>query len=62
MYNSTFVIVKKFDLTYIMPILTGINQILVILGGIIIFKDHITSFGITGIIFVILGLVMLNIK
>lgn len=58
----TFVIVKKFDLTYIMPICTGISQIIVILSGLLIFKEHISNFGIIGIIFVILGVVLLNIK
>lgn len=58
----TFVIVKKFDLTYIMPILTGISQVIVILAGLFVFKEHIGNFGIVGIIFVILGVIMLNIK
>lgn len=42
----TFVLVKKFDLTYIMPIVTGISQILVILAGLFVFKEHIGNFGI----------------
>lgn len=58
----TFVIVKKFDLTYIMPILTGISQVIVILAGLLVFKEHVGNFGIAGIIFVILGVIMLNIK
>ena len=58
----TFVIVKKFDLTYIMPILTGISQVIVILAGLLVFKEHIGIYGIAGIIFVILGVIMLNIK
>ena len=58
----TFVIVKKFDLTYIMPILTGISQVIVILAGLFVFKEHIGNFGIVGIIFLILGEIMLNIK
>ncbi len=58
----TFVIVKKFDLTYIMPILTGISQIFVILSGCFIFKEYINNYGIIGIVLIIIGLVMLNIK
>ena len=42
----TFILVKKFDLTYIMPILTGVSQVLVILAGLFVFKEHIGSFGI----------------
>jgi len=58
----SFVLVKKFDLTYIMPIVTGISQILVIVAGLTIFKEHINNFGIIGILLVIAGIVMLNIK
>lgn len=58
----SFVLVKKFDLTYIMPIVTGISQILVIVAGLTIFKEHISNFGIIGIFLVIAGIVMLNIK
>ena len=58
----TFVIVKKFDLTYIMPILTGISQVIVIVSGLLVFKEHINNFGIVGIVLVILGVIMLNIK
>lgn len=54
--------VRKFDLTYIMPIVTGISQILIIIAGLTIFKEHITKFGIIGIFLVIIGIVMLNIK
>ena len=58
----SFVLVKKFDLTYIMPIITGISQVLVIVAGLTIFKEHINNFGIIGIFLVIAGIVMLNIK
>lgn len=42
----TFIIVKKFDLIYIMPIITGISQALVIIAGVFIFKEQIGGFGI----------------
>ena len=58
----TFVLVKRFDLTYIMPIVTGISQAVVILAGLFVFKEHISNFGIVGIILVILGIVLMNIK
>lgn len=58
----TFVLVKRFDLTYIMPIITGISQAIVIIAGLLVFKEHITSFGIVGIILIIAGIVLLNIK
>lgn len=58
----SFVLVKKFDLTYIMPIISGVSQILIIIAGLTIFKEHISNFGIIGIFLVIAGIVMLNIK
>jgi len=58
----TFVLVKKFDLTYIMPIVTGISQILVIVAGLLVFKEHLTRYGIIGIVAVIAGIILMNIK
>lgn len=58
----TFYIIKTFDLSYIFPILTGITQVLVILAGVLIFKEHINIYGIVGIIAIIVGIVLLNIK
>ncbi len=58
----SFVLVRKFDLTYIMPIITGISQILVIIAGLAIFKEHINNYGIVGICLVIFGIIFLNIK
>ena len=58
----SFVLVKKYDLTYLMPVITAISQILVILAGLTIFKEHVSNFGIIGILLVIAGIVMLNIK
>ena len=58
----TFVLVKKFDLTYIMPIVTGISQIIVILSGLFIFKEHLGNFGIIGVILILVGIVLINIK
>ena len=58
----TFYIIKKFDLSYIFPIITGITQVLVIIAGVIIFKEHINGFAIGGILMIILGIVFMNIK
>ncbi len=58
----TFYIIKNFDLSYIFPILTGITQVLVIIAGIFLFKEHINAFGIGGVILIIAGIVLLNIK
>lgn len=58
----TFYIIKNFDLSYIYPIITGITQIFIILAGIFIFKEHISAFGICGIVLIVLGIALLNIK
>ena len=55
-------IVVKFDLSYITPITSGIIQVLTLLAGILIFKENVSINGIIGIIFVILGIVVMNIK
>lgn len=58
----TFYIVRKFDLSYIYPIITGITQILVILAGVFILKEHISVPAIIGIVMIIIGIFCLNIK
>ena len=58
----TFYIIKTFDLSYIFPIITGITQVIVILAGIFIFKEQINAYAIGGIILIIIGVVLLNIK
>lgn len=58
----TFYIIKKFDLSYIYPIITGITQVLVVIAGILLFKEKLSIYGIAGIILIILGVVFLNIK
>ena len=58
----TFYIVRKFDLSYIFPIITGITQVLVFIAGIIFFKEHISIWGYAGIGLIITGIVLLNIK
>lgn len=58
----TFYIIKKFDLSYIYPIITGITQVLVVIAGILIFKEKLNIYGIIGVILIILGVIALNVK
>ena len=58
----TFFIIKKYNLSYIYPILTGLTQILVVLAGVFIFKEHINILGTIGIVLIVVGLILLNIK
>lgn len=58
----TFYIIKKFDLSFIYPIIAGITQILVLIAGIVILKEKVSLFGIGGVILIIIGVLLLNIK
>lgn len=58
----TFYIIKNFDLSFIFPIVTGITQVLVILAGVFIFKEHINAYAIGGIVLIIVGIILLNVK
>ncbi|MCI8588734.1 MAG: hypothetical protein HFG40_03700 [Bacilli bacterium] len=49
------------DLSYIVPITTGIVQLVVLLIGILFFKEQINLVGIIGVIFVILGVILMTI-
>lgn len=53
-------IVIIFDLSYIMPICTGIVQIATLISGKIIFKEVITIQGIIGASIVIIGIIIMN--
>lgn len=55
-------IVVMFDLSYIMPIVTGIVQILTLIASKIVFKENISIYGIIGVSLVIIGIVMMNWK
>ncbi len=55
-------IIVKFNLSYIMPITVGIIQVLTLLSGYLIFKEKLSVNGIIGIILVIIGIVIMNLK
>lgn len=55
-------IVVKFDLSYIVPISSGLVQVFTLISGFTIFKENITIKGIVGALFVIAGIVIMNIK
>lgn len=55
-------IVVMFDLSYIMPLVTGIVQVLTLVISKIIFKEEITTLGVVGAIIVIIGIVVMNFK
>ena len=53
-------IVIMFDLSYIMPICTGIVQILTLVAAKAIFKEAITTHGIVGASIIIIGIIIMN--
>jgi len=55
-------IITTYDLSYIYPIVTGIVQVLSLAAALLIFKEHLTWFGIIGIVLVIGGIVIMNIN
>lgn len=55
-------IVVKFDLSYIMPITSGLIQVLTLLSGFFIFNEIISTRGIIGASLVICGIIVMNIK
>ena len=64
-YICSFLLWQKllvtYDLTYIVPITTGIVQIIVLLIGILFFKEHLNIYGICGALFIIFGIVLMAI-
>lgn len=55
-------IVVMFDLSYIMPIVTGIVQVMTLIVANLFFKEKIDKKAIIGASLVILGIVVMNLK
>lgn len=56
------VIIAKFDLGYISPILTGISNIGVLLIAFFVFKEHFTVASAIGAVLIIAGVMIMNFK
>lgn len=55
-------IVIMFDLSYIMPLVTGIVQILTLVSASVFFKEEISKQGIIGAAIIIIGIIIMNFK
>ena len=55
-------LVVMFDLSWIYPLTAGIVQVLTLLASYFVFKEKISVYGLVGTIFVIIGIVIMNIK
>jgi drug/metabolite transporter (DMT)-like permease len=51
-----------FDLSYIVPLTTGIVQILTLIIGALIFKENINIYSIFGVLLIIAGVVLISIN
>lgn len=56
------VVISKFDLSYIYPILGGITNIMIILIAILYFHERVTIFSLIGGAFIIVGVFFMNLK
>ncbi len=55
-------IVVMFDLSYIMPLTTGIVQVLTLVASKVVFKEEFSTQGIIGAAIIIFGIILMNIK
>ncbi len=66
LYIGSFLLWQKllttYDLSYIVPLTTGIVQVVVLLLSYFFFKEGISALNTIGIILVIIGIVLISIK
>ena len=66
LYICSFLLWQKllttYDLSYIVPITTGIVQIIVLLLGCFFFKENINLMNVIGIVLIIIGVILVSIK
>lgn len=55
-------LVRKYDLSYLLPFVNGIVILSSTLLGVFLFKEVISSIKIIGIVLIVMGLVLINIK
>ncbi len=55
-------IIQKYDLSYIYPVATGMVYILIFIGGVIIFKEQVAIKEIVAVLFILTGIVLINLK
>ena len=66
LYLGSFLLWQRllvtFDLSYIVPITTGIMQIVILIIGALIFKESFTIVNILGVLLIIIGVILTAIK
>ncbi len=65
-YACSFILWQKllvsYNLSFIIPVMTGIAQILACIAAFVIFKESITIYNVIGIILIVSGITLLSIK
>lgn len=65
-YGCSFIIylglVSKYNLSYLVPVTSGIIQILILLASYYIFDEVVTVPNVIGVIFVVIGVCLINFK
>ena len=55
-------LISKFDMTYIVPVTTGITYILTFILAVLIFKEAITVNKVIGSVLILMGVLVINMK
>lgn len=55
-------LISKFDMTYIVPVTTGLTYILTFILAVLIFKESITVNKVLGSVLILVGVLIINLK
>lgn len=55
-------IIKNQNLSYIVPLTAGILNVISVIIGVVVLKEKISYIGVVGILFVIVGIVLMNFR
>lgn len=66
LYGISFILymylISKYDLGYIIPLATALVYVLIFFASFVIFKEAFTAIKIAGIVLIVIGLLLLNLK
>lgn len=55
-------VISMYELSYIVPITTGIVQVLILLAALFLFHERVSTVNLIGVTVVIFGIVLMNLK
>ena len=56
------VIITRYNLTYIVPIISGIVYVVIFIASIVFLKEKISFLTVTGVIVILIGIIIMNIR